>query len=203
MKKQAITTLFCDIGGVILTNGWDRGSRKKAALQFGFDLEEFNSRHSMMFSDYEVGNITLDEYLKFAVFFQPRSFSLEAFKAFVFEQSQAYPEMLEWVKKIKADHGLKVVMLSNEGKEITEHRMKSFQLNEIGDFFVVSCFIGVRKPARRIFDMALELCQVMPNQVVYLDDRQLFVDIGNDMGMHAICHKDLSSTKLEFDIIIK
>jgi hypothetical protein len=35
MKPRAITTLFIDIGGVLLTNGWDHLSRKLAAKKLG------------------------------------------------------------------------------------------------------------------------------------------------------------------------
>lgn len=195
MSRGQIRTLFCDIGGVILTNGWDHGSRERASQKFGIDFKEFNTRHALIFGDYEVGKITLDDYLKYTVFFEPRKFSIEDFKKFVFDQSQPYPEMLDLVRRIKQEHGLKVVFLSNEGRELTEHRIKAFKLDEIGDFFVVSCFAGLKKPDRQIFHMAINMSQTPPNKIVYLDDRQLFVEIANDLGIHGICHKEIGKTR--------
>src|ERR1700722_4599224 len=111
MTKQKIKTLFCDIGGVLLTNGWDRDGRTKAAKEFNFDQQEFDARHQLIFGDFEVGKITLDDYLRYAVFFEPRAFTLQSFKDFMYLQSQPKQEMLDLVKEIKEAHKLKVVLL--------------------------------------------------------------------------------------------
>ena len=78
------TTLFLDIGGVILSNGWDHQLREKAAKKFGLDFMEMNQRHALTFDTYEIGKITLDEYLNRVVFYVSRSFSHEDFKEFMF-----------------------------------------------------------------------------------------------------------------------
>jgi putative hydrolase of the HAD superfamily len=45
MKKSApITTLFLDIGGVLLPNGWDHHARKRAATIFKLELAEMKDR---------------------------------------------------------------------------------------------------------------------------------------------------------------
>lgn len=195
MIKGKIKTLLSDIGGVLLTNGWDHKSREKAAKDFNFDFKEFDGRHQLIFGDYECGKITLDDYLRYAVFFEPRAFTLQSFKDFMYLQSQPKTEMLELIKKIKEKYGLKVVFLSNEGRELTDYRIKTFGLDQIGDFFVMSCFAGVRKPDRQIFRMAIDMVHTPPGQIVFIDDRQLFVEIAGDMGVHGICHRDVNSTK--------
>lgn len=195
MDKKQIKVLFCDLGGVLLTNGWDHNSRKKAAEAFGYDYAEVDSRHGMMFGDYEVGKISLDQYLHYVVFFKPRNFTKEEFIKFMLDQSQPYPEMLDYVKRLKKEHDLKVVILSNEGRELTMERFERFGIREIGDFFLVSCFTGLRKPDLQVFRMALDLVQVPSVNIAYLDDRQLFIDIAKEMGIHAIRHTDLESTK--------
>lgn len=195
MANKGIRTLFCDLGGVLLTNGWDHKSRQKAAELFGFELPEVESRHQLVFGDYECGKLTLDEYLHYAIFFQPRSFSLDAFKEFMLAQSQPFSEMIAWVKQLKEKNNLRVVIVSNEGRELTQHRIKSFNLAELGDFFFVSCFLGIRKPDRQVFRMALDVVQVPPEQILYLDDRQLFVEIAQEMGIKAIRHTDLLTTQ--------
>ena len=86
-----ITTLFLDIGGVLLTNGWDRNIRIRAAEKFGLDQDEMNERHHLTFDTYEEGKLSLDEYLHRVVFYQDRSFSPEEFKAFMYAQSQPFP----------------------------------------------------------------------------------------------------------------
>src|ERR1700743_3164746 len=89
-----VTALFLDVGGVMLTNGWDRKSREAAAKQFSLDLDELNDRPRVPFDTYEAGKISLDEYLKRSVFYQDRPFTIEDFRKFMFGQSQPYPEMI-------------------------------------------------------------------------------------------------------------
>ncbi len=130
MKKTSIKTLFTDIGGVLLTNGWDRTTRQKAIEIFHLNEDETNERHAMSFDTFEQGKMSLDEYLDFIVFYQKRPFSKEKFKDFVYEQSQPFPEMLQLFKDLKNQFDLKVVGISNEGRELMEYRSKKFKLNE-------------------------------------------------------------------------
>ena len=82
-----ITTLFLDIGGVLLTNGWDHNIRRRAADKFGLNYEEMNERHHLTFDTYEQGKLSLNDYLDRIVFYQDRSFSREEFTAFMYAQS--------------------------------------------------------------------------------------------------------------------
>jgi putative hydrolase of the HAD superfamily len=189
-----IKTLFTDVGGVLLTNGWDSKGRKAAAEKFGLDLKEMDARHHLTFDTYEVGKITLDEYLQRTVFYQSRTFTLAEFRAFMYELSQPYPEMLDLVRSVKAT-GRNIVVVSNEGRELTEYRIKTFKMAEFADFFVSSCFVHFRKPDRDIFQMAIDLAQANPAESIYLDDRPMFVEVAASLGLQAIRHTDYESTK--------
>ncbi len=114
-SKSSITTIFTDLGGVLLTNGWDRSSRKKAIDIFNLDPEETEERHHLTFDTYEVGKITLDEYFNRVVFYKKRSFSREDFREFMFSRSQPFEEMIALVKQLKKKHNLNVAVVSNEG----------------------------------------------------------------------------------------
>jgi putative hydrolase of the HAD superfamily len=188
-----IKTLFTDVGGVLLTNGWGSSSRKLAAEKFGLDFKDVEARHNLTFDTYEVGKITLDEYLQRTVFHSPRTFSMADFRAFMFEQSQPYPEMLDLVRRIKAS-GRNIVVVSNEGRELTEYRIKTFKMAEFADFFVSSCFVHFRKPDRDIFQMAIDLAQANPAESAYLDDRPMFVEVASSVGLQAIRHVDYATT---------
>ncbi len=192
-----ITTLFCDVGGVLLTNGWGHQSRKLAAEKFGYDLAEAETRHHLMFDDFEEGKISLHDYLRFTIFNQPCSFSEEDYVAFMYAQSQPLQPMLDYVKELKRKHALKVVLVSNEGRELTNYRIEKFGLKEVADIFVVSSFVGVRKPGKAIFRLALDLAQERPEQVIYLDDRPLFVEIAQSLGIPALRHVDRPTTEAE------
>jgi putative hydrolase of the HAD superfamily len=126
MRKDTIVALFLDIGDVLLTNGWDHTMRRQAAEKFGLDYEEMNERHHLTFDTYEEGKLSLTEYLGRVIFYEPRSFSREEFKDFMFAQSKPKREMIQLVKELKQRYGLKIAAVSNEGRELTLHRVKKF-----------------------------------------------------------------------------
>lgn len=189
-----ITTLFIDIGGVILTDGWNRKWRKAAAEKFGLDYDDMDNRHHLTYDTYEVGKISLDEYLSRVVFFKNRDFTAQDFKDFMFEQSQPFPEMIDLIRRLKKIYGLKVAVVSNEGRELTEYRIKKFDLHSFVDFFISSCFVHLRKPDTDIFKFALDVAQIPVEQIVYIEDRQLFVQVAATLGLQGIQHSDYQST---------
>ena len=190
-----LTTLFLDIGGVLLTNGWDHTIRTRAAEKFGLDYDEMNERHHLTFDTYEEGKLSLDEYLNRVVFYQERSFSREEFKAFMYAQSQPFPEMIKLMGDLKTQHGLQVAAVSNEGRELTAYRVGQFKLGNFIDFFVSSCFVHYRKPDADMYRIALDIAQVSTEQVVYIDDRPMFVEIAQELGIRGIIHKDYETTR--------
>ena len=195
MKSSDITTLFLDIGGVLLTNAWDRSVRERTAETYNLDYEEMNERHHLTFDTYEEGKLSLDEYLNRVVFYQERSFSREEFRAFMYAQTQPFPEMIELMRTLKAQHGLQVAAVSNEGRELTVYRVQQFKLGTIIDFFVSSCFVHYRKPDADIYRIALDIAQVNPQQVVYIDDRPMFVEVAQGLGIRGIIHSGYDSTQ--------
>lgn len=195
MNPTNVATLFLDIGGVLLTNGWDRSIRRRAAEAFHLDFEEMNERHHLTFDTYEDGKLTLYEYLSRVVFYEKRPFTREEFRNFMFAQSQPYPEMIELVQNLKRHYGLKVFAVSNEGRELTTYRREKFNLEKVIDFFVVSSFVHVRKPDADIYRIALDGAQVAPPQVIYIDDRAMFVDVAQSLGIRGIVHKTFEQTR--------
>ncbi len=193
---MSIKGIYADIGGVLLTNGWDTSSRKKAASRFGFDFDGMNARHNLMFGAHELGKISLDAYLDYVVFNEKRDFSKEAFKQFMLDQSQPHQEMLDLIRSLKMKHGLKIGLISNEGRELTEHRVK--WVKEFADFICVSCFVGMKKPDPAIFHLALDLGQIPPHEIVYIDDRELLVKMAISLGMKGLHHTSYEKTKQEF-----
>ncbi len=194
MPSSQITTIFTDIGGVLLTNGWDRKARRLACQTFGLEYEEMNERHHLTFDTYEVGKLNLDEYLSRVIFYEPRSFGVDDFTAFMFSQSQPIPEMIGLLRDLKAKHGLKIAAISNEGRELATHRIHSFPLRPVIDFFVVSSFVHFRKPDPDIFRIALDIAQVPAAEAAYLEDRPMFVDVAATLGLRAIHHVSTETT---------
>lgn len=192
---QTITTLFLDIGAVLLTNGWDRHSRARAAERFHLDIDEMHERHHLTFDTYEEGKLTLDSYLDRVVFYGPRDFSRDEFKEFMFAQAQPFPEMIELIRAVTNQYGLRTVAVSNEGRELTVRRISQFQLATFIDVFISSCFTHFRKPDADMFQIALDVVQAQPQHVVYLDDREMFVEVARGLGIQALWHRNSDTTR--------
>ncbi|WP_017258802.1 HAD family hydrolase [Pedobacter arcticus] len=194
VNKNPITTLFLDIGGVLLSDGWDHYARQDAAKEFKLNYDEMEERHRLNFETYELGQMTLATYLERVVFYQKRDFSLDDFKTFMFQQSLPHPEMISLFIHLKKKYGLKVGVISNEARELNEYRIKNFKLNEFVDFFVSSSFVNLRKPDVAIFSLAIDIAQINPSESIYIDNQPLFVEIGRGFGMKGISHIDYKST---------
>jgi len=200
-KSIPVTTLFLDIGGVMLSNGWGHESRRSAADVFNLDFNDMDERHHVIQITYEEGKITLNEYLKRVVFYQKRSFTIDQFRDFMFSQSTPNIEMIEYIRQLKDQYNLKIAVVNNEGRELNEHRIKKFKLNQFVDFFISSCFVHFRKPDADIFRIALDIAQVPVQHVVYIEDMQMFVDVASDLGIRSIHHIDYKSTRSELSLL--
>ncbi len=196
-RPTEITTLFLDVGGVLLTNGWGHQSRVLAAKTFNLNLEEMEDRHHLTFDTYEVGKLTLEEYLDRTVFYEEQPFTRDQFREFMFAQSQPHPEMIELVRNLKARHALRIAVVNNEARELNAHRIRTFKLDEFADFFISSCFVHFRKPDVDIFRLALDIANASAEQVVYIDDQPLFVQVAQGLGIRGIRHTDYQSTKAQ------
>jgi len=193
-KPPSITCLFLDIGGVLLSNGWDHHARKRAAAKFHLGMEETEDRHDRTFDTFEEGKITLKEYLRRVIFYQKRQFTMAQFQRFMFEQSKAYPEMIDLMVRLKARHGLKVIVVNNEGRELNEHRIRKFRLDTFVDAFISSCFVHLHKPDEDIFRLALDVAQVRTREVVFIENTPMFTQVAEGLGIRSILHMDYEST---------
>jgi putative hydrolase of the HAD superfamily len=191
VRPVTVRALFWDVGGVLLSNAWDRTQRLSALEHFRLDEEEFHSRHEMVVSSFERGKITLDEYLDRTVFYRTRSFTREAFKDFMFSLSQPIPEVLSFARAL-ADSG-KYLMgtINNESRELNLYRIEHYGLHQIFRLFVSSCFVGLRKPESGIYRMAVEITQMNPEECAFIDDRGINLECAATLGMHTIEMKTL------------
>jgi len=193
-KTIPVKTLFLDIGGVLLTNGWDHRARKRAATHFKLDWAEIQERHELNFETHEEGKITFKEYLDRVVFYQKRPFSRAEFQRFMFAQSKPDAGMIELVRNLKTKYRLKIIVVSNEAREVNAYRIRQFKLDGFVDAFISSCFVHLRKPDADIFRLALDIAQVPARQIVYIENTALFVQIAERLGIPSILHTDYQST---------
>lgn len=195
--STAIKTLFLDMGGVILTNGWGQASRRMAAEKFSLDFNELNDRHKLAFDAYESGLMSLHEYLQLTVFYTSRPFTWEVFAEFMYQQSQPLNDMLQFVQRLKQQYGLKVIALNNEGRELNDYRIRTFGLDKFIDAFVSSAFVKLRKPDKTIYTLALDIAYAKPAESLYFDDRLMFVQVARSLGINSVHHTSVEATRQE------
>jgi len=195
--SNLITTLFLDIGDVLLSNGWGHESRQAAAKAFDLDYGEMQSRHKLLMATVEEGKVTLNEYLNKVILYKERPFTPEKFQEFMFSQTTPDKEMIALMRRLKERYHLKIVAINNEARELNDYRINKFQLNQFVDFFISSCFVHLRKPDADIFRLALDIAHVLPENALYIDDTQMFVDIARNLGIRSITHLDYVSTLAE------
>jgi putative hydrolase of the HAD superfamily len=193
-KATGITCLLVDVGGVLLTNGWDHHARRRAAKNFQLPWAEMEERHRLVFETHEEGKLTFEEYLGWVVFYQKRPFTRSQFRRFMCAQSKPYPKMIDLVAQLKIRHGLKVAVVSNESREVNGHRIRKFRLDRLVDTFISSCFVHIRKPDADIFRLALDIAQAPAQHVVYIENTPMFVQIAEGLGIRSILHTDYKST---------
>jgi putative hydrolase of the HAD superfamily len=195
MKRASpITTLFLDVGGVLLTNGWDHHARRRAAKNFDLEWAEMENRHALNFETHEEGKLAFEEYLGRVVFYQKRPFTRTQFWRFMFAQSKSYPRMIELVSRLKVRHRLKIAVVSNEAHEVNAYRIRKFKLDTFVDSFISSCFVHLRKPDADIFRLALDIAQSPARETLYIENTEMFVQVAEDMGIQSILHTDYRST---------
>jgi len=183
---SAIRALFWDVGGVLLTNAWDHTQRSATLQHFALDEEEFHDRHELVVSSFERGKITLDEYLDRTVFYRTRPFTRDAFRDFLFSLSQPLPGSLEFAQSLTDSGKYFMGTINNESRELNDYRIEKFGLRRIFCVFFSSCFVGLRKPERDIYRLALETTQIPAEACCFIDDRALNLECAAKLGMHTI-----------------
>lgn len=192
---EEIRHVFFDIGGVLATNGWDHESRQLAVEKFGLDAEGFASRHDALAGPLDEGTVALSEYVKFAVFNEPRSFTEQDFIDFMYAQSVPYQETIEIARAVAVGCTYWVMTLNNESDELNRYRIEKFGLDDIFDAFLSSCWLGLRKPTAAFYKRALDIAQANPATSVFIDDREQNIIPARALGMNVIHYQ--SATQLQ------
>ena len=196
-----VKTLFLDIGGVLLTDGWSRIARERAFEKFGLmeDKDHINERHDMNFDTYELGKMSFDDYLDNSIFYKKRNFEKEDFVSFLFAQSEALPGAIHYFTELKKNYGLKIIAVSNEARELNEYRIKTFQLHNLFDSFVSSCYVGMRKPDPQMYKLASDISFTPFEEAVYIDDRIIYIEYARSLGLPSLHYTGIDSAKKYFE----
>jgi putative hydrolase of the HAD superfamily len=185
-----VTAIFYDVGGVLLSNGWDTKSRRAVVDHCGLDWEEFEDRHQLVAGDFELGKLSLDQYLERTVFYRDRDFERNLFWSVMKEQSKPIAESLALLDELAATGEYLLATLNNESRELNEHRIDTFGLRDRFSLFLSSCYLGLKKPEPEIFQAALDVSQRLPEECLFIDDRPLNLECAVRARMRTIQYVD-------------
>lgn len=183
---KEISTIFFDIGGVCLTNGWDHISREKSTKEFSIDYEEMEKKHTKVFKLFEKGRISLDQYLNEVVFYKERSFNKKEFVNFMYSQSRVIDSTINILEKLSANKKYQLATINNESRELNAYRIRTFMLNKYFECFFSSCYLGVRKPEPEIFRIALNVLHKNADECLFIDDREENYNSAKNTRLKAI-----------------
>lgn len=192
-----LTTIFCDIGGVLLTDGWGQKSRQLAAEHFALDWEELSHRHEYVSHAIETDRLTLEQYLDRTVFYCPRSFTREEFRAFMFAQSQPHEDTIAVIKELADSKKYQMATLNNEILELNLYRLATFGLRNYFSVFFSSCFLSLRKPDEGIYRAALRITQRQPEECLFIDDREANLECPRALGILTIHYRNATQLRAE------
>jgi putative hydrolase of the HAD superfamily len=184
---SGISTILWDVGGVLLTNGWDQQQRDGVLARFHLDRSDFNRRHAEVFDAWEKDQMGVDEYLRHTVFYEPRSFTQAEFFEAMRGETHVLPDSaIGILRQIAASEAYVLATVNNESRAMNEFRLTQFKLIDLFDAFFGSCYLGLRKPDRKIYQVALDVLQRDPEDCVFVDDRQENVAAAVSLGIHGI-----------------
>lgn len=179
--------ILFDVGGVLLTNGWDHCERAHVLESFHVDVAEFEARHPKSYSAWEIGAISVQSYLDATIFYEPRSFSQDEFFAAICSQSKILPDgALGILGELAASNQCLLGALNNEARETNDYRFDRFGLRHLLKVALSSCYLGLRKPDAVIYKTALDILGRSAERILFIDDRAGNVTAAQDQGMKAI-----------------
>jgi len=195
-----ITTILWDVGGVLLTNGWDHKERAAVLSHFGVDRDAFEQRHADPNDAWEKGLLTVEEYLQKTLFYEPRNFTVAEFVDAMKAESKVLSDSaIGILGTLAASSPVFLGILNNESRELNDYRIEQFKLRDYFDVFLSSCYVGLRKPDTQMFKLALNVLQSDPDSVAFVDDRPGNVQAANEVGMHGIHYQGAESLKAELE----
>lgn len=187
--------LFLDVGGVLLTNGWDHGARARAVDRFGLDAEELEARHEGVVDAFETGRLTLEDYLERTVFHRPRPFGRDEFRRFMETRSRPLDALRTLLPELSRIPGLTLATNNNESRELNRYRIETFGLRAYFTAFFSSCYLGLRKPDPAIFRLACGVLQRAPPDCLFVDDREVNVEAARQVGVQAMQYRSMATLR--------
>jgi putative hydrolase of the HAD superfamily len=184
-----IRTVFWDVGGVILTNGWDRHQRARVLGRLGVDLVAYEQMHNRANYYWERGLMSAEEFfLQTVLRPNPRlNLTFDILWPQICAQSKVlHAECLDMLSQLRQSGKWRLATLNNESRELNEYRLDNFKLRCLFDYFICSGYVHEMKPAVGIFETAIDISGFPAHTALFIDDKRENCEAAAAAGMHAI-----------------
>ena len=189
MSANAIRTIFWDIGGVLLTNGWDVNQRARVLSEIGVDLAGYEKVHESVNYFWERGLMSARDFFEKTVIEVNPSLHLsfeELWKLVCAESKVLYPENFNLLAALKSSAKYRLATLNNESRELNRYRVDKFYLHQYFDYFISSGYVHEMKPLAGIYRAAVDISGFAPETALFIDDKQENCDVAAAMGMQTV-----------------
>ncbi len=197
---EKIRAIIFDWGGVLAEDPAP-GLVSYCAKHLGVGEAEYSRAYKACMQDFQTGRVTEEQFwmnmtgrLKVPM---PRVNSLwgEAFAA----AYKARPEMFDFARRLH-EAGYKTAILSNTEKPVNEFFPK--ETYEGFDVVVLSCFEGVSKPDKAIYELTLARLGTKAEETLFIDDRQDYLDGAKRAGLQTLLFTNVSQLKTDLANIL-
>jgi HAD superfamily hydrolase (TIGR01509 family) len=187
--SASIRTIFWDLGGVVLTNGWDPGQRKRVLSRLGVNLEAYEELHDRANYYWERGLLTAKDFFSQTVLLPNPKLDLTfdmLWPQVCAASKVLHPECLDMLAELKQMGRYRIATLNNESRELNEYRLDAFKLRSLFDYFICSGYVHEMKPNLGIYKSAIDISGFAASSALFIDDKPENCAAAEAVGMHAI-----------------
>ena len=180
-----LTTLFCDVGGVLIENPWisvskELGSKYRVARRVVF------SELTRLSKPLDRNQLTLYAFNQQLSESLARPIPYAYFEGLLLGPSlRKIPIVWDAVRELKDSAGLSIIALSNMSELVWESLQRKYDIQSLFDDAILSFRHGVIKPDPRIFELALGEARSSPEECLLLDDSKENIRAAKSLGLRT------------------
>lgn len=191
MDRDSIEVILFDLGNVILPFNHCQIAEKLSRFAKNADYQDPKKIFSYLFdfengaiNGYETGKGSSPDFFKMLKDHLQLTLSFEDFKPIwndIFWENEEVSEIIRSLKGKK-----RLGLLSNTNPLHFDHILSKFPVVRVFDKWLLSHEVGFKKPAREIFQKAIEWAGVEYEKVLFIDDMKTHIEVAVSLGMQGI-----------------
>ena len=205
-QKRSVRAVVFDYGNVLCFEQ-TLEDMKGMALVCGIAHKRFSELYWKLRPPYDRGEIDGPAYWTAVVGQQAPGLSKDQIATLIKFDSESISRpnqgAVRWAELLHHE-GFLLALLSNMPLELSRHVTESFPSLSTFEYLIYSCDYGSIKPELAIYRNCLELLQLAPQDILYLDDRAENVEAAASLGINSVLfdtvEQTVSRVESRFDI---